>query len=255
MSYNKELESFEKSYTIERHLVVNGKQPSLSVGRDIQTGEKVIIKTLHNYAFKPEEVYLLEKLKNVFGIIQLYDHYNIKFGVHYLVHEYFFGVSLKHFIATNEMSENNARKIMKQLIYIVQDLLNENILHRKIVPRNIFIEPNSLNVKLTNFKSAGLIHSSPRWKLSSLVAPPEYFLKNKYTAEGLMVWSLGLILYELLFNQSCFQFDHDVKFSPIYIPNDQISTDLKFFLHDLLEKDPAKRLSLDNMINHVWIKM
>ena len=203
----------------------------------------------------PEEVYILKALQNVPGVITMYDHYYVTFGTHYLVQEYYDGVNLQKYLNTiKHISEKNVHLIIKQLIVINQNILKQGIVHRKITPRNIFIEPNSLNVKISNFKSACYLHKKPlTWILSKCVAPPEYYFSKHYSGDSLCVWSLGLILYELLFRKPAFESIFDVKFTPCFIPRSDISWDVKNLLLSLLNKNPLKRITLEKLINHSWI--
>jgi len=169
--------------------------------------------------------------------------------------EYFGHMSLQFFLSTNgAVSEKIAHVIFGQLFTTVHECFKRNILHRKLKPSNILIDIKTNQVKIANFNSASQFDSEEfTSKLSNEIAPPEYFQTKTYTADGLYVWSLGLILYELLFNIKPFNSPIDVTNTPLVIePHEQtLSLDVINFLFWMLAK--SNRITINQMAHHPWI--
>jgi serine/threonine protein kinase len=250
-----EVRRFNRKYILAKTMI-RGKYHAIASGFSKITHNRVLIKSV----YQPEscefkEVSVLKKLLHVPGVVNYLDHYAIKCDIYFLVMEYFGQMNLKFFLTTNgPVSEKMAHSIFKQLFVTIQSCFEKKILHKKVIPRNILINTYTNQVKIANFNSASEFDSeeftSP---LSLKIAPPEYFQSHKYTADGLYVWTLGLILYELLFNISPFSSPHDVINAPLIIPphKQYLSLDVITFLKWLLAK--SKRITLHQIAHHPWI--
>jgi serine/threonine protein kinase len=256
-----EIQRFTQKYFLQRTLT-RGTYNAVATGYNKNTHQKVIIKSV----YKPKnstpfkEPLILKKLENVPGVIKYFDHYSIKSDIYFIVTENFGQMNLQHFLSTNgQVSEKVAHIIFKQLFTTVLDCFNNNILHRKLKPNNIFIDVRTNQVKIGNFNCAYQCDSkeeefsSSIFQLHKKVAPPEYFKTNKYTADSLYVWCLGLILYELLYNEKPFNSTDDVVFTPHVISpyKHKLSIDAVTFLNWLLAK--SERITLNEIAHHPWI--
>jgi len=251
-----EVQRFTQKYYLKRTLL-RGKFNAIAYGHDKITHAKVLIKSI----YKPEpcklkEATILKKLLHVPGVVTYLNHYAIKCNIYFLVIEYFGHMDLQFFLSTNgAVSEKIAHTIFKQLVTTAHECFKNHILHRKLTPSNILIDVKTNQIKITNFNSASQFDDSDEFtaQLSDEVAPPEYLLTKKYTADGLYTWSLGLILYKLLFNKKPFNSHADVINTPLTIaPHNQIlSLNVIAFLNWLLAK--FDRISLHQMSHHPWI--
>ena len=81
------------------------------------------------------------------------------------------------------------------------------MLHGDIKEENILIHRKNLSVKLIDFGCSSYTGIYTHYEGTSVYAPPEWKLIRKYTASGLNVWSIGVLLYAMLnghisFNES-----------------------------------------------------
>jgi serine/threonine protein kinase len=259
-AHKPEIQRFSQKYFL--HNTFNsGQFNAVASGYNRTTYKKVVIKAI----YKPEgstikEPLILQKLLNVNGVIKYLDHYAINCDTHLIVTEYFGHMNLQKFLSTNgPVSETLAHTIFKQLFTTAHQCFQLNILHRKLKPSNIIINVNTNKIKITNFNSAsqfemGQVFSS---QLNNKIAPPEYFETRRYTADSLYAWYLGLILYELLFNEKPFKSTDDIlntSLEPLFIPHHNrknLSLDVIVFLNWLLAK--SDRITLNQIAHHPWI--
>lgn len=250
-----EVQRFTQKYFLKRTLI-HGKKNSIASGINKLTRNKVIIKSV----YKPDpcrftEVAILQRLRHIPGVVKYLDHYTIKCDIQFIVLEYFGQMNLQFFLSTNgNVSEKIAQSFFKQLFTTVHDCYKHNILHKSITPNNILINVRTNQLKITNFNAASHFDSEEfTSQLNSENAPPEYFQSKKYTADGLYVWSLGLILYELLFNRKSFNSTYDVINTPLIIDSHEqnLSLDVISFVTWLLAK--TKRITLHQISHHPWI--
>jgi serine/threonine protein kinase len=252
-----EVYRFTQKYELTQTLS-QGKFNAVAKGYNKNTQQKVIIKSVYNPEYrKVKEANILKQLRHVPGVIQYLDIFYIKSNIHFLVLEYFGQSTLKAFLNTEgALSENTAYTIFNQLFFTVHACFQQNILHRKLKPSNIHINVSTLEIKLTNFNSASQF-DEPEFtsQLSHDIAPPEYFNTGHYTANGLYVWSLGLLLYELLFNNKPFESPHEIMTKVLIFPchHQILSLDVKLFLKWMLEKNINKRITLHQIMHHPWL--
>ena len=248
---------FKKKYQHLHQLNV-GHFSMLSKGLNKQTNKAVIIATLYKKpVYVPEEVKILKKLKNEPGIAGYIDHFQITSDTHYLIIEYFGSMTLKNFLSSfGNLSEKHIHKITSQLLSTIQVCTSLNILHKNIKSSCVLIDISSLKIKLTNFGFACFFKNNEQLtsKLWYDIAPPEYFIQKSYTANGLNVWCLGLLLYKMLFEKNAFETIHDIMFSPCKISTYSYgSTELKELILRCLDKSCKTRITLQELTSHSWI--
>ena len=91
-------------------------------------------------------------------------------------------------------------KILSQIIFALNELNEKGVMHRDIRPSNLFLIEKE-KVKLGGFDQAIYIKENTSESVGSyLYAAPE-IIKNLEYDEKCDLWSLGITLYELLFNQ------------------------------------------------------
>ncbi|EAR94959.1 kinase domain protein (macronuclear) [Tetrahymena thermophila SB210] len=98
---------------------------------------------------------------------------------------------------------------------------------------------------------------------SLMFQAPEYFDK-KYT-EKIDIWALGVVMYTMLanrypFGQNCkskLQIQTQIQKEQVVFGKewDTISDEAKDLINKMLEKNPEKRPSAQELLNHVWFKI
>ena len=144
--------------------------------------------------------------------------------------------------------------MINALIY----LHSNRIIHRDIKPENILVDNGIL--KLADF---GWSVHSPSMRRKTFCGtldylPPEMITNEEYT-EAVDIWSIGVLAYELCSGRAPF---HDESNKNTYnkIKNVEyktfkyFSSELKDFIKNLLRKDPQRRMSLEEALEHPFIK-
>jgi serine/threonine protein kinase len=159
------------------------------------------------------------------------------------------------------LPEEQVRIIAQQLVGALHYLHSHRIIHRDMKPQNILIGARG-RVKLCDFGFARAMSSNTivltSIKGTPLYMSPELVQEQPYD-ETADLWSLGVILYELLVGRPPFYttsiyslIQHIVK-NPVKYPPD-ISPIFRSFLQGLLRKDPKERLSWPDLLHHPFIQ-
>ena len=160
----------------------------------------------------------------------------------------------------NGFSENEAYKYFIQIVNAVYFLHQNNIIHRDIKPENILIGDNNL-LKLCDFGWAKELTMNNRSTFCGTVEymAPEIVGSGKYDC-GVDIWSLGILLYELLIGHSPFKSKKDkntmIKIQLhdlVFDKNKPLSKDCKDLIQGLLDMNPLNRFKLKDIFEHPFI--
>ena len=86
-----------------------------------------------------------------------------------------------------------------------------------------------------------------------MYSPPEWVVNKKYYGEMLTVWSLGILLYDLVQGDIPFNSDQDI-FSGNLIFRTEISQQCKDLIRACLTVCPWERVGLDQVVHHPWLR-
>ncbi|KAL6465553.1 hypothetical protein MHYP_G00256860 [Metynnis hypsauchen] len=213
------------------------------------------------------EVSILKEIQHP-NVITLHDVFENKNEV-ILILELVAGGELFDFLAEKEsLSEEEATEFLKQILDGVNYLHSKQIAHFDLKPENIMLLNRSVphpRIKLIDFGLAHKIDFSNDFK--NIFGTPEFVAPEVVNYEPLGLeadmWSVGVITYILLSGASPFLGENkqetlanvsavDYEFDDEYFSN--TSALAKDFIARLLIKDPKKRMTIQDSLQHPWIK-
>uniref|UniRef100_A0A8D0A709 Death-associated protein kinase 1 n=1 Tax=Sander lucioperca TaxID=283035 RepID=A0A8D0A709_SANLU len=179
------------------------------------------------------------------------------------------GGELFDFLAEKEsLSEEEATQFLKQILDGVCYLHAKQIAHFDLKPENIMLLNRSVphpRIKLIDFGLAHKIDFGNDFK--NIFGTPEFVAPEVVNYEPLGLeadmWSVGVITYILLSGASPFLGDNkqetlanvsavDYTFDEEFFSNTSVLA--KDFIARLLVKDPKKRMTIQDSLQHPWIK-
>ena len=160
------------------------------------------------------------------------------------------------------LNESKAFDYFIQVVNAVYYLHNNNIIHRDIKPENILIGAND-KIKLCDFGWAKELTLENR---STFCGTVEYMAPEIVGSENydysVDIWSLGILLYELLYGHSPFKANntknvilniktHELTYDD---KNKVVSKSCKDLIQKLLDSNPQKRLKIKDILEHPFVK-
>lgn len=148
--------------------------------------------------------------------------------VHYIVMEFVDGQNLKEIIQNEgTLDEYTALDITKQIALALGAAHKKGIIHRDIKPHNILISNEGRVVKVADFGIAKAVSNTTVTNIGSVIGSVHYFspeqAKGKFVTNSADLYSLGIVLYEMLLGKVPFRGD-----SPISIALQHINDDIEF---------------------------
>ena len=167
-----------------------------------------------------------------------------------------------------KLKEERAAKIIHKLSTAIYFLHEYGIVHRDLKPENILMTDHSddADIRLLDFGLGKIIGPNETCKdpfgTLSYVAP-EILLVEPYNSK-VDLWAIGIIAYLLL--AGFLPFDSDVSekeiarqtvYEPTPFPSvvwNNVSLEAKMFVENLLNKNPAKRMTIKEVLEHKWLQ-
>ncbi|XP_010854020.1 PREDICTED: calcium/calmodulin-dependent protein kinase type 1B [Bison bison bison] len=162
-------------------------------------------------------------------------------------------------------TEKDASHLVAQVLGAVSYLHSLGIVHRDLKPENLLYATPFEDSKIM-VSDFGLSKIQAGNMLGTACGTPGYvapeLLEQKPYGKAVDVWALGVISYILLCGYPPFYDESDPElFSQILRANyefdspfwDDISESAKDFIRHLLERDPQKRFTCQQALQHLWI--
>ncbi|XP_023821184.1 PAS domain-containing serine/threonine-protein kinase [Oryzias latipes] len=165
------------------------------------------------------------------------------------------GLDLFEFIDMQpRLDEPLASYIFRQLVAAVFYLRTKNIIHRDIKDENIIID-KCFHIRLIDFGSAAiLVPGKLFYNFCGTLeyCSPEVLQGHPYEGPELEMWSLGVLLFTLLFSENPFCDVEEILDAKLKLPF-SVSSELHVVLRGLLHSNPKKRMTLDQLLLQPWI--
>jgi serine/threonine protein kinase len=191
----------------------------------------------------------------------------------YMIFEYFNGVNMYSYLEERDfkpMKESHVKRLIRQITEALIYCHQNKVCHRDLKLENILYNPKRKEAKLIDF---GLCAINPiscadmcnNWCGSPDYVCPEILIQQHYSGCLSDVWSLGVILYVLLYGQMPFNFKeryyalrHQIPHPALEWPNEKnlhikISESAKDLIKKMLAIDPRERISMEEVPHHKWM--
>ena len=227
---------------------------------DNQENRTVAVKILKEEFISNEE--FVRRFKNESKAIAMLSHpnivkvYDVSFGdlIQYIVMEYIDGITLKEYIEhEGSLRWKDAVHFTIQILKGLQHAHDKGIVHRDVKPQNIMVLPDG-TIKVTDFGIARFARSEQRTITDKAIGSVHYIspeqARGESTDEKTDIYSVGVILYEMLTGQLPFQAENAVSVAIMQLQrepqlpteiNGSIPLGLEQITMHAMQKNPERR--------------
>ena len=176
------------------------------------------------------------------NIVEVYD-VGEEEGNHYIVMEYIEGKTLKQLLKKREsLTLTEVIDIMTQLTDGIAHAHESYIIHRDIKPQNIMIEDDG-RIKITDFGIAMALNATQLTQTNSVMGSVHYLPPEQASGKSASIksdiYSLGILMYELLTGSVPFKGDNAVEIALKH---------MKEKIPSIRKQDPSIPQSVENII-------
>lgn len=231
-----------------------------------KTLSKKRINTIEEVEDVVREVQIMHHLVDHPNVVHLMDVYEDRDFVHMVMEICRGGELFDRIVEMGKYTERDAAAAVRTIVSVVAHCHQMNVIHRDLKPENFLLSDRSPHavLKATDFGLSVFYREGQLF--SDLVGSAYYVapevLRRQYGKEA-DIWSCGVILYILLSGQPPFHGDNeDQIFLSIKRDNPdfkcqpwpQISPLAIDCVRHMLEKDPKRRATAEEILKHDWLR-
>lgn len=244
------------------------------MGVHLKTNINVAIKIIDKTSIRFDEEKLLKEIELVKEfhhphIMSVYESFQVSENL-YVVTEYANSGDIFDMLSQNgkvitwilnrsKFTEPEARNLYQQIISGIEYCHSKGIAHRDLKPENLLLDLNRY-IKIADFGLATHMKDG-NFLLTSCGTPqyaaPEVIMRKPYCGTEIDLWSSGVILFALL--SAKLPFDEDklgqlfqkIKSGDYVFPK-YFSDSAKDLIRRILQIDPSKRITINEIKKHGW---
>ena len=268
--------SFKSSNHLNQYQFIrwikSGGYGQVFLSKHVYSEKQYAIKQIDTTNFSNEDLYNISReymiLRSMMhkNVIKCYDSFahNNKF---YTVMDFAEGGELSTLLKEKGvLTEQDSKKIFKQIYDAVCYIHSQNIIHRDLKPNNIlFLDKERTHIVVIDFGISGFANGNQREKIkagTTSFLPPEMASGEEYSSNRkLDIWALGVILYRMI--EGIYPFEgkntkeivmNILRGKLEFNKKIKMSYPLRTLIEGLLEKNHRFRIDDDSELFNKWFE-
>ncbi|XP_059340035.1 serine/threonine-protein kinase pim-2-like [Ammospiza nelsoni] len=204
----------------------------------------------------PLEVVLLDKVSTGFpGVVQLLEWLELPNCIVMVLERPEQCQDLQRFIrARRFLPEEEARELFRQVLEAVRHCTSCGVLHRDIKPENILVDLDTGQAKLIDFGCGTYLQDTVYTHFAGTLSysPPEWNDFGWYHGEAATIWSLGILLHQMVCGEHPFRRGQNLSWGQLPLPQ-RLSQECKDLIRWCLSVNSLDRPTLEDLFCDPWM--
>ncbi|XP_037981928.1 LOW QUALITY PROTEIN: serine/threonine-protein kinase pim-1-like, partial [Motacilla alba alba] len=205
----------------------------------------------------PLEIVLLAKVSTGFpGVVQLLEWLELPNNILMVLERPEQCQDLLRFIrARGFLCEEVARELFRQVLEAVRHCTSCGVLHRDIKPENILVDLATRQAKLIDFGCGTYLQDTAYTYFAGTLSysPPEWTRLGRYHGEAATIWTLGILLHQMVCGKHPFRRGRNISRGQLSLPP-RLSQACQDLIRRCLSMHFLDRPSLEDLFCDPWVQ-